>query len=190
MKKAILAHGWDGTPEEGWFPWLKKELEVRGFAVVVPQLPETAEPRKEAWVPTLAAAVGTPDRETVLVGHSMGCQTIARYLATLPADTKIGGVVYVAGFFKRLTGLESAEEQEITDSWLAAPIDLAAVAAHGPSIAIFSDNDPFVPVDNIDDFRAQLGSEIVMAKDAGHFNEKIGCFELPIALESVLKLVS
>ena len=33
----------------------------------------------------------------------MGCQTIARYLETLPDEIKVGGAVFVAGFFKSLT---------------------------------------------------------------------------------------
>ena len=32
-KRVFIAHGWDGYPEEGWFPWLKKELETKGFEV-------------------------------------------------------------------------------------------------------------------------------------------------------------
>ena len=31
MKRVYIIHGWEGYPEEGWFPWLKKELEDRGF---------------------------------------------------------------------------------------------------------------------------------------------------------------
>jgi hypothetical protein len=26
-KRVFIIHGWEGYPEEGWFPWLKKELE-------------------------------------------------------------------------------------------------------------------------------------------------------------------
>lgn len=31
MKRVIIVHGWDGYPEEGWFPWFKKELEEKGL---------------------------------------------------------------------------------------------------------------------------------------------------------------
>ena len=31
-----MVHGWDGNPNNHWFPWLKKELEKRGFEVHVP----------------------------------------------------------------------------------------------------------------------------------------------------------
>src|SRR3989344_9568337 len=114
LQRVFIVHGWDGHPEEGWFPWLKRELEAKGFKVYVPQLPDAANPRIYNWVPALAAAVGEADEETYFVGHSMGCQTIARYLESLPEEKQLatskplrkearrgGGAVFVAGFFKR-----------------------------------------------------------------------------------------
>jgi hypothetical protein len=190
-KRVVIVHGWDGTPTDGWFLWLTKELVSKGFEVVGPQLPDADEPRVERWVPALAQAVGTPDEQTYFIGHSMGCQTIARYLEFLPEGTKVGGAVFVAGFFKRLTGLEEEEgSEEIGRQWLEAPLDLSKVRSHLPkSIAIFSDNDPFVPLDNQDDFRNKLGSEIIIQKRMGHFSGSgDGILELPIALESLLKI--
>ncbi|MFH0712342.1 MAG: alpha/beta fold hydrolase [Candidatus Jorgensenbacteria bacterium] len=190
MKRVIIVHGWDGYPEEGWFPWLKNELEKKGFEVLVPQLPQPKIPRIENWVPKLAETVGTPDENTYLVGHSMGCQTIARYLEALPEGVKIGGAVFVGGFFKRLTGINGEEEQEVVDHWLKTPLDLQKVKSHLlGSIAIFSDNDYYVPLDNADDFRDKLGSEVIIKIGMGHFSGvRDKTFELPIALESILKL--
>lgn len=190
-KRVFIAHGWDGYPEGGWFPWLKKELEARGFEVFVPQLPEAGSPRIHNWVPKLAEVVGTVDKNTYFVGHSMGCQTIARYLETLPESVKVGGAVFVAGFFTRLTGLEDDEDVRETDKhWLGTLLDLAKVKSHLPkSVAIFSDNDPYVPLDNQDDFRDKLDSEIIVEKNMSHFNEGSGITKLPIVLESVLKIV-
>jgi uncharacterized protein len=99
-KRVFIVHGWDGYPEEGWFPWLKGELEAREFEVFVPQLPDPGNPRIYKWVPKLKEVVGDADEETYFVGHSMGCQTIARFLENLPQDLKVGGAVFIAGFFK------------------------------------------------------------------------------------------
>lgn len=169
---------------------MKKELEDRGFEVFVPQLPEPEKPRIYNWVPTLAKVVGIPDEETYFIGHSMGCQTIARYLESLPENIKVGGAVFVAGFFKRLTGLEDDPEVQATDHhWLGAPINLDKVKAHlGKSIAIFSDNDPWVPLDNQDDFREKLGSEIIIKHQMDHFSGSNNITELPVALEYLLKI--
>ncbi len=190
-KRAFIIHGWGGHPEEGWFPWLKKELEGRGFEVHVPQLPEPTHPRIYNWIPKLSEVVGVADEHTYFVGHSMGCQTIARYLESLPEGVKVGGAVFVAGFFKRLTGLEDDPDVQKTDKhWLDAPLDFKKVASHLPkSIALFSDNDPYVPLDNQDDFRDKLGSEIVVEHNKGHFSgESDGVTELPIVLQSILTL--
>lgn len=187
-KRVFIVHGWDGTPEEGWFPWLKRELEKKGFEVQVPQLPEANAPRIYNWVPALAEAVGTPDEQTYFVGHSMGCPTIARYLETLPNGAKVGGVVFVAGFFKRLTNIENIpSEKETEHHWLDAPISLEKIRSHLPkSVAVFSDNDPWVPLDNQDDFRDKLGSEIVIEHNKLHFSGSGGTTKLPIVLEKLL----
>jgi predicted alpha/beta hydrolase family esterase len=190
-KRIFIVHGWGGHPEEGWLPWLKQQLEANGFDVHIPQLPETDSPHINAWVPALAAAVGTADGETYFVGHSMGCQTIARYLASLQGDVKIGGAVFVAGFFKRLTGLNGPEENAIGDEWLKSPLDLNVVRSHlKGSVAIFSDNDPFVPEENVAAYRDILGSEIISLHTRGHFSGSDGATELPEARDAVLKLAT
>ena len=191
-KRIFIAHGWDGYPEEGWFPWLKKELETKGFEVFIPQLPDAGSPRINKWVPKLAEIVGEPDENTYFVGHSMGCQTIARYIESLPEGVKVGGAVFVAGFFKRLTGLEDEPDvHEIAKHWLETPLNLEKVKFHlDKSIAIFSDNDSYVPFDNQDDFRNKLGSKIIIEHLKGHFSgPSDGITELPIVLESVLSII-
>lgn len=191
IKRIFIVHGWDGYPEEGWFPWLKRELETRGYQVIVPQLPDAAKPRIYNWVPKLAEVVGVADEQTYFVGHSMGCQTIARYLEALPDGVKVGGAVFVGGFFKRLTGLEDDVDVVETDAhWLGAPLDLDKVKSHLPkSVAIFSDDDPWVPLDNQDDFKNKLGSEIVIEHGKGHFSgRRDGAKDLPAALEKMLSL--
>ncbi len=190
-KRVVFVHGWEGTPTGGWLLWLSKELRSRGFEVIGPQLPDADEPKIEKWVPVLADAVGVPDEQTYFVGHSMGCQTIARYLESLPEKTRVGGAVFVAGFFKRLTGIENEEgAEEIGRHWLGAPIDLKKVRARMErSIAVFSDNDPYVPLDNQDDFRDKLGSKVVIEKNMGHFTQGDGgVLELPVVLSSLLQI--
>lgn len=188
VKRVIVVHGWDGHPESAWFPWIKTKLEQNGFEVTVPQLPEPEKPRIQNWIPALSKAIKNPDEQTYLVGHSMGCQTIARYLETLPENIKIGGVIFVAGFFKRLTGLEDDFDVQETDKhWLTVPIDLESVRNHMlKSIAIFSNNDPYVPLDNQNDFRDKLGSEIVIVKEMQHMGDSYK--KMPIVLEKLLEI--
>ena len=187
-KRIFIVHGWGGYQTEGWFPWLKRELEQKGFQVFIPQLPDADKPRIEKWIPALAAVVGIPDEETYFVGHSMGCQAIARYVETL--DKPVGGAVFVAGFFKRLTGLEDDPDARETDRhWLEAPLDFEKVRVNlEKSIAIFSDDDPFVPLDNQDDFRDKLGSNIIIEHGKKHFSGSDGLRELPAALQAIIEV--
>lgn len=189
-KRVFIVHGWDGYPEHGWFPWLKKALEEKGFAVFVPQLPKPDEPRVKAWVSKLKETVGASNLRTYFVGHSMGCQTIARYCETLPEGVAVGGAVFVAGFFKRLTNLEDDDVvRSVVDEWLKAPLDLKKAKTHlKKSVAIFSDNDPYVPIDNREDFADFLQSKIIVEHGKGHFSALEGTTELPVALKSILEI--
>ncbi|MFA5000069.1 MAG: alpha/beta fold hydrolase [Patescibacteria group bacterium] len=191
-KRVYIIHGWDGYPEEGWFPWLKRELEARGFKVFVPQMPSADEPRINNWIPAIKNLVKDPDEHTYFVGHSMGCQAIARYIEIIPKGIKIGGAVFVAGFFKRLTNLEDEDMvRSVADEWLRTPLNLEIVAKHiKKSIAVFSDNDPYVPIDNKDDFLNFLHSKIIIEHSMGHFSGSTGVKELPVVLKSVLEFIS
>ncbi|MBI4023008.1 alpha/beta hydrolase [Candidatus Berkelbacteria bacterium] len=187
-KRAVIVHCWDGTPEGAWYPWLKAELEARGFEVAVPAMPETETPKIGPWVGTLTTVVGQPDEQTYLIGHSIGCQTVLRYLESLPPGQKVGGVVLVAGFFT-LQGIDE-EGEMIVRPWLETPIDTDTVRTHADHIeAIFSDNDPWVPVANERLFVDRLGATTHMFHGRGHFSQTDDTTELPEALEAVLHLV-
>ncbi len=188
MKKVFIIHGWEGYPEEGWFPWLKKELENRGFEVYVPAMPDSAEPKIETWIPFLAKLVGSPNTDTFFVGHSIGCQAIIRYLETLPEGVKIGGAVFVAGWYN-LRNLETEEEKRIVGPWVNTPRDDEKIRkAVNKAVAIFSDNDPFVMKANQKSWKERVGAKIIVEHNKGHFSGSDGITELPSALDAVLEI--
>jgi hypothetical protein len=185
MKRVFIIHGWDGFPKEGWYPWLKKELESKDFVVQVPAMPNTNEPKINSWVNFLKEIVGKPDKETYFVGHFIGCQTILRYLESIQDGIKIGGAVFVAGWFN-LINLETEEEKDIAKPWLETPIKLNKVLNHTKNIvAIFSDNDPFVPLSDSKIFKKKLKAKIIIEHNKGHFSGSDGVTKLPIVLESI-----
>lgn len=192
MKRAILIHGWDGYPENAWFPWLRSELEKQGFSVVAPAMPNPDEPKIEEWIPALAKEIGSPDSELCLVGHSVGCQAILRYLETLPAETRIAGIVLVAPWMELDTTTleeEGEEVREIARPWMETPIDFSKIKTiAGKTTAILSDNDPYVPVSQGDIFKEKMGAEIIVESGKGHFDDFQGMKELPSALKAVEEL--
>lgn len=186
MKRVFIIHGWAGNPDNCWFPWLKSELESRGFSVVTPAMPNPKIPEINSWVNHLQGEAGEPDENTYFVGHSVGCQTILRYLETLE-NKKIGGVVFVAPWI-HLKGLDD-EEIKIAKSWIETPINYDKVLkATDKFTAIFSDNDQYVPIEDAEIFKEKLGAKIITEHEKGHFADDDKVFELPLALEELLKL--
>lgn len=167
------------------------ELEKKGIQVYVPQMPKPEEPRINNWVPYLKEIISNSDSNTYFIGHSIGCQAVVRYLESLGETQKIGGAVFVAGFFKRLTNIEKDDiSSSVVSEWLGTPINFDNVKkCINKSIAIFSDDDPYVPIDNQDEFRSMLNSEIIIEHNKGHFSGTTGTVELPIVLDSILKII-
>lgn len=181
MKQAIIMHGWYGHPQEGWLPWLKKELERKGYRVDVPAMPEPDKPRISPWVATIKSIA--TDELSLMVGHSVGCQTILRYLAT--TSKQVEAIVLVAPW-TRLTPAATAEEgeEEVARPWLNTPIDWekAKVAAKR-FVAIFSDDDPYVPITEADVFKKNLGAKVVIEHGKGHLSGEDGVTQLPAILD-------
>lgn len=183
MKKVFLIHGWGGTGSGGWFDWLKQELPKKGFAVESFDMPETETPKIENWVGFLEKKINLDeiDENTFFVGHSIGCQTIMRFLEKLHKHKKVRGCVFVAGWFD-LINLEK-EEMEIAHPWINLEIHFDRVLDHCNNfLCLFSDNDPYVSLDEVEKFKENLGAKIIIKKGKEHFNNVL---EIPEILEFV-----
>ena len=188
MKRAYIIHGWGADPNCNWQPWLKKELEKNNFKVEVPAMPNTDEPKIESWVKKLKEIVGKADEETYFIGHSIGCQTILRYFEGLKG--KVGGAVFVAGWFNLTKeAMPSKVEEKIAKPWLEREINLEKVKKVCDKIvAIFSDNDPYVDLEENKAAFEKLNAEIVVEKNKGHLDDDSKTTKLQSALDAVLKL--
>ncbi len=174
IKKVYLIHGWGYNPEMHWYPWLKKELSKKGFVVVAFDMPDTDNPKIENWVGYLRENIEDVGEQTYFVGHSIGCQTIMRFLEKLHKNKKIAGCVFVAPWFN-LINLET-EEIKIAHPWINSKIDFGRIKEHCANfLAIFSNDDPSVHIDESDKFKENLGAKIIIKKKMGHFDsvEKI-----------------
>lgn len=187
MKRAIIIHCWEGYPEYCWYPYVKNKLEEKGFRVEVPAFPDAENPKLEAWLPKLKEVIGEPDEDLYLIGHSLGCITIMRYLETLADDQKVGGVVFVAGF------TENVGYDEIK-TFFETPVDLEKIKGKAKNgfVAIHSNNDPHVDLKYADIFKEKLNAEVIIKNNSGHFSGAIegenACLELPDVVKSVEKL--
>ena len=49
MNKIYIVHCWDGTKDDGWYPWLDKELSNENTIVYRFNMPNTESPKIEEW---------------------------------------------------------------------------------------------------------------------------------------------
>jgi len=175
----VIVHGYTGHPDKNWFPWLQAKLEALRIEVVVPQMPNPDAPQLSDWLGHLQKVVGKPDQKLWLVGHSLGCPTILRYLESLAPSEHVGGVILVAGF------AEPILYPELDNFTRPAWNDAAIKAAAGHIILFNSDNDPYVPLVMGEHLKERFGAELHVVHEAGHFNWRNGYRELPAVLDTL-----
>ncbi len=171
MKTRLFAvHGWGGNPESDWFLWLNAEMSKLGYDVLVPEMPDTTNPKIDSWVNKLATAVGGIRQSDIFIGHSIGCQTILRFINSTDENQVIDKVILIAPWWY-LT-LEGDEEKIKSAPWLKTDLDFEKIRSRIKKIVcVFSDNDSVVPLNlNINFFKEKLNAEVIIEKNMGHFS--------------------
>ncbi|MCH9029045.1 MAG: alpha/beta hydrolase [Bacteroidetes bacterium] len=71
--------------------------------------------------------------------------------------------------------------------WFETPINFEKIKNTTKNfIAIFSDDDEYVPPENQTTYKKELGAKIIVEHNKGHFGGDSGIKELPSALDAVL----
>lgn len=179
MKKVYIVHCWGGSVLDGWYPWLRKHLEINGVKVIMENMPNTETPMISQWVKKLDSLVETLDEDTYFIGHSIGCQTIMRYLQT-KETIKIGGILFVTPWLDLLPKALEDGADEIAKPWINTPIDFEKVKRFTNRItAIFSSDDYFVSLEQTNIFQEKLNVHTVIVPEKGHISEEDGVYDLP-----------
>ncbi|MCF7866897.1 alpha/beta hydrolase [Candidatus Woesearchaeota archaeon] len=188
MKRVFIIHRWEGTPLSDWYSWVKEQLENNDFKVFIPPMPDTQMPDMDKWILTLKNLVGVVDKTTFFVGHSIGCQTILRYLETLKFDEKVGGVILVAPWLSlRKEALPDDESKRIAKPWIDKKLNFDKIKCCCDNFTtIFSTDDPFVGPDQSVIFEKELNPNLVILKNKGHFTDEEGVKKLPIVFKQLL----
>lgn len=186
--RILIVPRWSGTPASDCYPWLISRLSAErpGLDARALAMPDPGTPRIDSWPQALLAAAGE-DREalrrTLLVGHSVGCQTVLRALAALPDGASVGGVLLIAAWFT------VDKPWETILPWMQIDYDLALARSRTPWIdVLLSDNDPFTADfgRSAADFRERAGASVTVVPGAKHFNAA----EEPAVLAAVLARLS
>lgn len=180
MKNAILLQGAGETTESFWLPFIKAELEKKGFDVWLPQLPDNDDPDLKKNLPFVLEN-GQFAEETVIIGHSAGCPLILSVLENI--DTQVKQVILVAGFATTLPG-EDAANKILQENY-----DWKKIGAHVKDIIfINSDNDPWGCDDKQGRYMLDnLGKgKLIIPKGEGHMGSET--FNQPYKIPFIIKI--
>ncbi len=163
--RVVLVHGWNGPGEGHWLYWLESELTKRGVDVVFPTLPNANLPNRGEWIESLKKAVGE-EKELILIGYSLGCVAILRFLEQ--SDLVAKKVVLVSGFTSDLGISEISDFFKTDFNWP------SVLPKSQNFVVINSDNDPYVPLAEGEKLANALGVGLVVEKNAGHITASSG----------------
>ena len=175
MRKALILQGWYQKPDQHWYPWLKKELEKRGYEVYLPDLPtmHTDLPNMKKQLAFIEKNIKI-DKDTSVFGHSIGSLLAMR----LAEKRKYKKMFLVAGWdFDDLT------EPRHRLFWKN-KINHSKIRKNVEEIyCISSDNDPYTTAVVTEQMSKRLNGKFILLKGRGHFTVKDGVKKIPKLLK-------
>lgn len=134
---------------------------------------EWNQPHCEVWVECVSNVLKSFESSAiVLIGHSLGCATIAHWASKHKLAIK--GALLVAP-----SDVEAPAYHFPTTGFDPLPLEKLSF----PSIVVASQNDPWVTLDRAAYFAESWGSKLVNIGNAGHINVASGHGPWPIGLE-------
>lgn len=178
-----IVSGYTATPTSHWFPWLKEQLSQQGIHVHILDMPTPSTPVLNEWLDYIAQQIGTPDQHSFLVGHSLGCVSLLKFLEKTPCPTPVGGLILVAGFDQKLPNLK--ELDEFTEE----PVDYTTLPVIQRKEVIASTNDDVVAFTYTQTLAKNLNASFHQVENAGHFLGREGFTTLPIVYDLLLDMI-
>ena len=182
--KVYVIHGYTASSEQNWFPWLKSELEKRNIDVTIFDMPDSDCPNAQEWDECLDHNILHCNENTILIGHSLGCIALLRYLNRQADLLKVYGIILVSGFLEPVPTLPQL------DSFSEIRIDMDKIInMAGHRLAISSPNDTIVPYEYTDKLSKDLEARLITIEHGGHFIDKEGYTEFPELLNEIHKMI-
>ncbi|MFB7469764.1 RBBP9/YdeN family alpha/beta hydrolase [Kitasatospora sp. NPDC056184] len=139
-------------------------------------------PEPDAWVERVDAAVAAAaaDGPVVLVAHSLGCVTVARWAAGAPA----GRTAAVRGAL--LVAPADVDHAEVPELLGFRPVALSRLPF--PATVVSSTDDPWVSAARAREFAGAWGARYVEPGAFGHLNSDSGLGDWPLGRELLAAL--
>lgn len=187
MKNVLILHGAENNSQGNWFPWLKQELEKKGYKAWAPDLPNSSVPVLKDWMDTIFSNNEWKfDEDSVIIGHSMGGTLTLRILEKLPDDVRIAKAVLVATPVELGTKPETFPYKR---DLVTSPFNWDKIKKSAKEFYfIHSDNDQYeCGIDQGEILKKNLGGELIIKPGEAHFNLEKGpeYKKFPLLLELI-----
>lgn len=155
--------------------------EFPNIDVLQPRMPNSTNARYAEWAAWFERCSEFVDNGVILVGHSLGGIFLAKYLSHNQFPKTIRATILVAAPFDTVSTKESLHDFELPNS-------LELLKTQGGEIYIIhSDDDPIVPVGEVDKYKRFLtDAEKMILQDRQHFDQETFP-ELYSLIESLLE---
>jgi hypothetical protein len=183
MKKVFLVHGFEGSPNGGWRPWLMVELEKQGVYSCALAMPSPSNPVPSEWVEEIKRHVESNPRDQIyLVGHSLGSPAILRFLESTNAKNVKGVVLVSSPAYKT--------KKKKVAIFLEKPFNFKIIKSKTKSfLIIHGDNDQSVSLDQGKYLAKELRGKLVVIRKGGHLNGSAGWYKLPQCFKGLMDMM-
>lgn len=176
MKNVIILHGTDGSPEQNWFPWLKKKLEARNYKVWVPLLPGNHTPNRRVYNDFLLSS-DWEFKDSIVIGHSSGAVSVLNLLMDERCP-QVEMAIMVSAWKSGVPLRYEKDNQQFVDLFPPEGFNFEIIKQKADKIAfLHSDNDPYCPLGQAKYLAEQLNAPLNIVHNGDHLGSKFK--ELP-----------
>ncbi|OYQ32993.1 hypothetical protein CHU92_13810 [Flavobacterium cyanobacteriorum] len=177
--RVIIAHAYPADSSTAWYPYIADNLKKQNCEVLIPNFPE---PDLKGWQNVLKPLADKSPEKTILIGHSIGCVNILRYLESAGNTKKFPLVILVAPPAFNL-GYEQL------NSFFATPFDFNTIKSRAEKIVVIMTMQDRVlapdPMKHGQIFLENVKAKLVILPEGGHFAPFDNVTSLPEVLEEI-----
>ena len=171
MQKAVLLHGTDGDSGYNWFPWVKDQLEQRGYEVFAPTLPQNNTPNRAIYEDFLRNS-NWDFSDNLIIGHSSGATTVLNLLST-DWFPKVKRTILVGLFLNErlLASVDWYKPGQFDDLFPENGYDIDKLRRKADSyVFIHGDDDPYCSIDDTKQFAKEFDEQVHAIRQGMHLS--------------------
>lgn len=168
MKKVIIVHGYDSSPNKKKYQLISQELNNLNIEHSTPSFPGEEHPHSQEWLEIIDKEVKSTNNPVVLVGHSLGTRAILLYLDKFNA--KVDTVILIATFNNDIKENVDRADGNYTD-FFEYPLDIKKIKKLANRfIVVHSVDDSSINYQQALDISNDLDVKLITYEDADHFS--------------------